>query len=782
MFSQRLTQSHRRSIVFRSTVAWRFVIFAIFATWAPAVWADSATRNAEYRDQLVPLLRTYCFDCHGSDHAEGDVNLDKYESVEAVLGDRKEWMRALKQVQLGSMPPVDGPELDPQTRARMIKLIDDLANAVDCVRNPNPGKVTLRRLTRNEYRNTIRDLVGVDYEPAANFPGDDVGYGFDNIGDVLSLPPLLMEKYLDAAEQIVGQAIVTAPPGQLFETNRSGASLKGADKLAVRDSSLGIYSRGTGTLEVELPFAGEYVLTITASGDQGGDAPVKLEVISGKFQTIIDVPSKSEAEYQVPLKLGAGKREINLSFINDFYDAATKQDRNLYIHHVNLTGEERRPRFVLPLKLPESHEKLIFARPNGEVTEDQASATVLQRLASRAFRRPATQDEVKRLVALAAKVRTDGGTYDESIQVALQAILVSPHFLFKVEQPANPDASGKYPTLTQYELATRISYFLWSSMPDDEVLLLAHQGKLRDPKILRGKVGRMMQDPRINRFVDNFASQWLELRSLVDSMPDKRQFREFDDEIRDLMRRETLTFFAAVVRGNLPVTQLLEADFTYLNEKLAKYYGIRDVEGPAFRKVSLEGTGRGGLLTHGSVLTVTSNPSRTSPVKRGKWILDNLLNMPPPPAPPDIPELEKAKLVGTLRQRMEQHRTNPACAACHNMMDPLGFALENYDAVGRYRKRDGGTDIDAAGRMPDGTEFVGADGLRRVLATQRRDQFVKALIEKMMTYAIGRGVEYYDKCAVDKILSDSRANDFRFAYILAGIIESDPFQKLGERE
>lgn len=319
-------------------------------------------------------------------------------------------------------------------------------------------------------------------------------------------------------------------------------------------------------------------------------------------------------------------------------------------------------------------------------------------------------------------------------------------------------------------------------MPDDELLLLAHQGKLRDPKVLRGKVARMMQDPRINRFVDNFASQWLELRSLADSMPDKRQFREFDDDIRELMRRETLTFFAAVVRGNLPVTRLLDADFTYLNEKLANYYGIRGVEGSEFRLVSLKGTDRGGLLTHGSVLTVTSNPSRTSPVKRGKWILDNLLNMPPPPAPPDIPELEKEKLVGTLRQRMEQHRTNPACAACHNMMDPLGFALENYDAVGRYRKRDGGTDIDPSGKMPDGTEFVGAAGLRHLLATERREQFVKALTEKMMTYAVGRGVEYYDKCAVEKILSSAQPYDYRFAYILAGIIESDPFQKLGERE
>jgi len=743
---------------------------------------EGTDRNANYRNQLIPLLRTYCFDCHGLEHAEGDVKLEGFETVDAVLKDRKDWMRALKQVQLGAMPPEDGPKIDAETRSRLIKLIDELANAVDCVRNPNPGKVTLRRLNRQEYRNTVRDLVGVDYEPASGFPGDDVGYGFDNIGDVLSLSPLLMEKYLDAAQWIAGQAIYTPPPGQLYEVNKSPASLIHADKYTARGSGITLASKGTVVLAVELPFSGDFVLTVNASGDQGGDQPVRMEVVSAKFKQVIDIPDKAPKDYQVQLRLGAGQREVEFTFINDFYDAANKIDRNLHLHHLSLTGEERRPRFVNPAQIPESHTKLIFSTPNDKVSADQASTQVLQRLASRAFRRPATPDEVGRLVTLASDVRKGGGTYEEGIQVALQAILVSPHFLFKVEQPAAPDATGKFPTVTQYELATRISYFLWSSMPDDELLLLAHQGKLRDQKVLRGKVGRMMQDPRINRFVDNFASQWLELRSLDDSMPDKRQFRQFDDEIRELLKRETLTFFAAVVRGNLPVTQLLEADFTYLNEKLAKYYGIRDVEGAQFRRVSVGEFGRGGLLTQGSILTVTSNPSRTSPVKRGKWILDNLLNMPPPPAPPDIPELEKAKLVGTLRQRMEQHRTNPACAACHNMMDPLGFALENYDAVGQYRKREGGADIDASGRLPDGTQFVGAEGLRRVLASERREQFVKALIEKMMTYAVGRGVEYYDKCAVDKILSEASPYDYRFAYILAGIIESDPFQKLGERE
>jgi len=313
-------------------------------------------------------------------------------------------------------------------------------------------------------------------------------------------------------------------------------------------------------------------------------------------------------------------------------------------------------------------------------------------------------------------------------------------------------------------------------------LLLAHHGHLRDRKRLLEKVGRMIQDQRANQFVENFAGQWLQLRNLDLVNPDTRIFRSFDDDIRQWMRRETLTFFAAVMRANLPVTTLLDADFTYLNEPLAKFYGIHGVTGDQFRRVSLAGTPRGGLLTQASILTVTSNPTRTSPVKRGKWILDNLLNTPPPPAPPDVPELEKGRLVGTLRQRMEQHRESPACAVCHNMMDPLGFALENFDGVGQWRSRDGRDQVDASGKLPDGTEFRGVEDLRELLATQRKDQFTRCLAEKMLIYAIGRGTEYYDKCAIDEIAAYAEQNDYKFAYLIAGIIASDPFQKQGYRE
>ncbi len=730
-----------------------------------------------FRDQLLPLLRTYCYDCHD---AGSEIALSEDDSADAILSHRKIWVRAAAQVRLGTMPPEDGDAIDPETRKRLGDLIDDLANSVNCVRNPNAGKVAMRRLNRAEYRNTIRDLTGVDYKPAKGFPGDDVGYGFDNIGDVLSLPPLLMEKYLDAAEYISGKAIYTPPPPEIFELDKAPSSFIGVEKF-LRGSRASLASQGTVAVQTDFPFAGLYTFTITASGDQGGDEPVKMEVKYGKTKRIINVPKKTAEQYEVRFRLGRGQRKIEMSFINDYY-VAGKADRNLHIHHVNIRGQQERLSIVSDHDLPLSHRKIIFKTPDQNTTPDQAAAQVLGRFASRAFRRPATPSETQRLVALASQVRQDGGSFEESIQVAMQAILVSPHFLFKVEQPRKLGPDGEMPPINDYELATRISYFLWSSMPDDELLLLAHNKQLRDQKRLLDKIGRMMQDRRANQFIENFAGQWLQLRNLDNVKPDTKIFRGYNDNIRDLMREETLTFFAAVMRRNMPVTTLIDANFTYLNEDLARFYGIQGVTGDNFRAVSLEGTQRGGLLTHASVLTVTSNPTRTSPVKRGKWILDNLLNTPPPPAPPNVPELEKSRLVGTLRERMEQHRENPACAACHNMMDPLGFALENFDAVGRWRSKEGGRPVDASGKLPDGTQFAGVGDLRKLLAEQRGEQFVRCVTEKMMTYAIGRGTEYYDKCAIDEIVAYANDHDYKFAYLIAGIVSSDPFQKQGQRD
>jgi hypothetical protein len=748
------------------------------AVWL-ALWTGSAgaDRQRRFQEELIPILRTYCFECHDG---ESEIPLEKDDSIEAMAKHRAQWIRALAQVQLGTMPPADSEPMDAASRKRLEELIDELANAVDCVRNPNAGRVAIRRLNRAEYRNTIRDLTGVDYRPADGFPGDDVGYGFDNIGDVLSLPTILMEKYLAASEEIMGQAIYTLPPPELFVLDKRADALIGAEKYGASPIVMG--GTGTVSLQKDLPFSGNYRVIITARGDQGGDEPVKVRVQCGSQEKIIDVTGKEPAQYETSLRLGKGTKQIDFTFINDFYDAEKKIDRNLHLYHVQIQGEETRSTFISTGKKPPSHDQLIFETPMRRGDEDRATGVVMQRFASRAFRRPASKTEVSRLMELAQKVRQDGGTYEEGIQVSMQAVLVSPHFLFKVERPQTPDASGKMPSISDYEMATRLSYFLWSSMPDDELLLMAHRGQIRDRKRLLTKIASMIKDRRATRFVNNFAGQWLQLRSLDRVKPDTRIFRGFNDEIRDAMRRETLLFFASVMQENQPVTTLLSADYTFLNEPLAVYYGLNNVSGKEFRKVSLAGTPRGGLLTHASVLTVTSNPSRTSPVKRGKFILDNLLNMPPPPAPPNVPELEKGKLTGTLRQRMEQHRANPACATCHSMMDPMGFALENFDAVGRYRTVDGVDAINASGELPDGTQFTGADDLRRILSVERQEQFVRCLTEKMLIYAIGRGTEYYDKCAIDKVVADAKAQNYKFAYLIAGIVLSDPFQKQGIRE
>ncbi|QDV88501.1 DUF1592 domain-containing protein [Stieleria magnilauensis] len=739
--------------------------------------ADSAAREANFRTHLLPLLRTYCYDCHDSG---SEIDLASDDRATSLQTNRTRWGQAIAHLRLGTMPPEDGPELDSETRQRMVRMIDAVANAVDCVQNPNAGRVALRRLNRDEYRNTIGDLTGVDYTPAADFPGDDVGYGFDNIGDVLSLPPLLMEKYVDAALQIAGEAIYTPPPPELYEIERGPASLVGAEKFGSRVPLI-LASHGTVSLEVTLPFGGMYQLTLMAGGDQGGDEPVKAEIDWGRRPTVIEIPNHEPQEFKIPMRLGKGKRTIKISFINDYYQKNVA-DRNFHLHHVKLAGTETRSVSIDASKIPPSHQKIIFVTPSKDVTVDQATRAVLSRFASRAFRRPASDWEVDRLSALAAQVRDADGSFEESIQVAIGAVLVSPSFLFKVERPQSPGPDGSMPLITDYELATRISYFLWSSMPDDELLMMAHRGTIRDPNVLLRKIASMIQDRRANQFVENFASQWLQIRNLENVDPDTKVYRGFNDQIRKLMMRETLTFFAAVMRENLPVTTLLDADFTYLNQPLAEFYGIAGVDGDGFRKVSLAGTPRGGLLTHASVLTVTSNPTRTSPVKRGKWVLDNLLNTPPPPAPPNVPELQRDELVGTLRERMEQHRQNPACATCHNMMDPLGFALENFDAVGRWRMKEGRDPIDASGVFPDGTAFDGVDDLRRLLAGSRKEQFVRCLAEKLLIYAIGRGTEFYDKCAIDTIVSECREHDDRFAYLIAAIIQSDPFQKQGFRE
>jgi hypothetical protein len=548
------------------------------------------------------------------------------------------------------MPPEEKPQPTPAEVERFARAITDVLAKVDCGRESDPGRVTIRRLNRAEYNNTIRDLVGVDFRPGDDFPSDDVGYGFDNIADVLTLPPLLFEKYLAAAEQVAEKAIVVGPE-------------------------------------------------------------------------------------------------------------AAKKD-----------------------KLPESHRRILFITPT-RASKTEAARAIIERFASRAYRRPVAAGEVGRLLRFVDLAEEGGEGFERGIQLAVEAILCSPQFLFRVELDPRPRRRGEVlppvRPVNDYELASRLSYFLWSSMPDDELTELAAQGELRSDDNLERQVERMLRDPKAGALVDNFGDQWLQLRLLATVNPDAKQFPTFDDDLRRAMLQETRLFFESVLREDRSVLDFLDARDAFVNERLARHYGIAGVKGEEFRRVSLTDDRRGGLLGQASILTVTSNPTRTSPVKRGKWILEQILGTPPPQPPANVPELKEDQdvvLKGTLRQRMEQHRADPNCATCHARLDPLGFGLENYDAIGSWRDKEGAFPIDASGTLPTGESFQGPKELKAILKG-RSDEFVRCLAEKMLTYALGRGLDYYDKCAVDRIVAAMAQNDFRFSTLVGEIVASDPFQK-----
>ncbi|MEC8554170.1 MAG: DUF1592 domain-containing protein [Planctomycetota bacterium] len=778
----------RFPIVFQSPVVMLMLRFLVFA---PAIGALAQDREAELKQYVLPLLREHCLDCHSGAEPDAGLTLDHYDAPIDFLKGRDVWEHAAQKIQIKEMPPPDSSDLSAKDRKYLVDWIRSVIDEFECGLEPNPGKVTLRRLNASEYSNTIRDLFGLkSYRPATAFAGDDVGYGFDNIGDVLTLPPLLMEKYYLEAERISTTLIQVPPREKVFTVGYAGGQLESKSNSKNANRELTLTSAGAGSFRVQIPKAGPYILTVSADGDQAGNEPCMMGVeIDGKLQRQkIRVPNESPLDFSTVLRLRAGSRTIGVRFLNDFYQAGgngkPKLDRNLRIHHVQLEGKKKPPQRLPDSQLSSYHKRILFTYPETDDDRERASKEVLNRIASFAFRRPVSNHDLDRLVALALSIQEEGDSFEESIQIALQAILISPKFLFRVEPPQAGVATGDFRDLDDFELATRLSYFLWSSMPDPQLFQLAASGKLSEGSNIEQQIARMIQDPRSNEFVRNFAGQWLTLRKLDDFQPDPATFPKWNESMSKLTRNETMFFFAGVMRKNMSVLNLLDAKFTYLNEELAGFYGIEGVSGEQFRPVSLEGTNRGGILTQASVLAVTSNPTRTSPVKRGKWILENLLAKPPPPAPPGVPELEekKGELTGTLRERLEQHRSNPACANCHKLMDPLGFALENFDGIGQYRTQDGTHRIDATGEMPDGTQVRGVKQLQKLLLERHKRDFVECLTEKMMTYALGRGLEYYDKCAVDKIVARLENENYRFSALLFGIVRSDPFQKKGERE
>lgn len=754
-------------------------------TSVPSAQEIAAREAAEKRrgrqhtldESILPFLQKHCADCHGPDSEEAGINVAEFTTIDQFLSERSKWERIYRMINAGAMPPADyepRPEMAEQQKIAEL-LYDELFN-FDCNLVENPGRSTVQRLNRTEYNNTIRDLFGITITPADDFPADDVGEGFDNIGDVLSLPPLLMEKYLNAAEQVAAAVIDTKdyskPETVTYDARRLKSSRGGglSGNLQFLSTNGDIY----GTFEV--PADGEYEIHVRAQAHQMGNEKARFVLTAGKqklgeFEVIAH---KKDEDFSRKVTLSAGSQRITASFVNDAYVAETGADRNFGVRFISLIG----PAGGSVPERTEAHRRFVTATPEDIGNLDEAAARVLGPFLQLAFRRPVTDAEIERFVGLVRMgVEDMGETYEGGLSLALQAILVSPDFLFRLE--AEPAAGQTERPLNDFEIATRLSYFLWSTMPDDELFRLALAGKLHEATTLRSQISRMLKDEKSEALVSNFASQWLNLRNLDEVTPDPEKFSVFNDDLRRDMRRETELLFRAVMREDRNVAELLSADFTFVNERLAKHYGLSGIDGNEFERVSLTGTHRSGVLTHASILTLTSDPGRTSPVKRGKWIMENIFGESPPPPPPDVPDLEvtaNASPDASLREQLEKHRADPGCASCHKAMDPLGLGFENFDAIGRWRDSDEGKPVDASGELPSGQSFQNPEELLGLIRS-RRDQFLRTLTQKMLVYATGRGTKYYDKCAVDKCLDLMKQRNNRFSALVEGIVLSDPFLK-----
>ena len=741
-----------------------------------------AAADAAFKGKVAPLLAKYCLNCHGGAKPKGDLDLSKHGDTASVLAARKTWESVLEAVESGDMPPKGKPRPDQSESAAVVAWLQSQLTSVDCAAIGDPGRVTLRRLNRAEYNNTVKDLTDVDLRPADDFPSDDVGYGFDNIGDVLSIPPILFERYMAAAESIAGSAIVLDEPDRGKLVAFKAAELPETDGSSKHPHGRILTSTGAIPVPFDAPADGDYFLAVKAYGDQAGGEPVKMEIrVDGKAVRTFSVTQteKEPGRFEVRTPLEAGKRTIAVAFLNDFYNPDAPdpdaRDRNLIVERVEVQG----PAETEVKNLPKSHRTIVGQRKPGQPDDDFARA-IFERFATRAFRRPATTDEVDRLMAIYGLARKEGEKFERGIQLGVQATLTSPYFLFKVEYDRR-SKDGKSMPITDFELATRLSYFLWSSMPDDTLLDLARAGKLKDDAVLEEQARRMIKSRKSRALVENFAGQWLQLRNLKTVQPDPKLFPDFDESLRAAMLKETEEYFATVMKEDRSILDFIDSDYAVLNARMARFYkikGFRPGRQDVSVKVTLTDGRRGGVLTQASVLTVTSNATRTSPVKRGKFVLEQFLGTPPPPPPPDVPELKDSgvDLKASLRKRMEQHRADPNCATCHAKMDPLGFGLENFDAIGAWREKDGEADIDPSGVLPSGQTFAGPKELKAILKA-RSGEFTRCLAEKMMTYALGRGLDYYDRCAVDKIAALVEKDEYKFSRLMVEIVKSDAFRK-----
>jgi hypothetical protein len=778
-----------RSLVFPAASLLAFGVYTYAASTnnsrpAPvASPARDASADVRFESTVEPFLKKNCLGCHNDKAKVGGLSLTQFHTTADVVAHRDLWERVVQRVKASEMPPKGMRKPEASDVASFTGWIEQTFDDIDRKTPADPGRLTAHRLNRFEYNNAVHDLFGIDYRPAEDFPADDSGYGFDNIGDVLSVSPVLMEKYLAAAERVAKRVI---PTDALPKPTRERLTSEHRHKYT--PTPVGFYTKQK--------FANEADYEIRA-GISGNREPLRVTLLVDNVavasEDIDGIDEENPRFLSYKLRVTAGEHRLgarlerrvlvrqmgnppDLRFVQP-KPRSSKQPppATPWIDYIELRG----PYSPLPAPPSEYKARLFTCAEKTEACAGQ----ILRSVAYKAWRRPITDADVRKLTRFVNMALTSGDSFDQGIRLGLEAILVSPDFLFRVERDPDPMNARGVHAVNDYELASRLSFFLWSSIPDRELLQAAQNNSLHKPAVLKSQVARMLKDPKSERFVDNFAGQWLELRNLDSITPDPDKFPEFVD-LRDDMKTETRMFFSSVMRDDRSILDFIDGKYSFLNERLAKHYGIKDVKGNDFRRVALENGERSGVLTQGSVLTVSSYPTRTSPVIRGKWVLENFLNAPPPPPPPNVPTLDTSEVGSkmSLREQLEKHRANAICSSCHSKMDPLGFGLENFNAIGQWRDKDGKFAIDSSGTLPDGKSFKGPAELKAILRSDPR-AFAQCLAEKMMTYALGRGLERYDRPAVKKIVARAAADDYKFAEFISGIVESLPFQmRRGEGE
>ncbi len=801
------------SLLVRLCIASLLGAAAICAADAPAVFS---------------FAKKNCYGCHNSTVTSGDVNLTAMRTVASFDEERDRWERVVAKMKTGEMPPPSAAKPPAAEVQAVVKFLEAEFARQDRMAKPDPGRVTARRLNRAEYNNTIRDLLAVDIRPADDFPNDESAFGFDNISDALTLSPVLLEKYLYAAERAVRAAIYgpeKLKPAMIHYPTpvriNDVVEKPSLPKDLFNYDLTGLSTRHSAHIIHRFPVDGEYSFRIVLNGHRPNQSEPAHPAFWIDGQMIksweYDATDLEGQIVEVRAQVKAGEHLLSASYLKNYHglppsykgpEPSKRPPEALISTRGKLSEKdiETLRKYGTKIKTDRLETRVDnrfesidvggpFTQPTGpspastarvfvcKLETDACAQTIIGSFTRRAFRRPVTPAETAPFVKLYQLARQQGDSFKEGIVTALEGVLVSPHFLFRIEQdhpPATKAASAKpFAPVSQYELASRLSYFLWSSMPDAELLAVAAQQRLRQPAVLTAQVQRMLRDPKSRALVENFAGQWLQFKNIDVMKPDFRNFPDFEDSLRLAMRRETELFIESLIREDGSVLDILDAKHSYLNERLARFYGVPGVTGPEFRRVDMSQTARGGgVLAHGSILTISSYSTRTSPVLRGKWILENLLNAPPPPPPPAVPTLDETKVgqTASLRQQMEAHRANATCASCHSRMDPLGFGLENLDAVGAWRDLDGKFPVDASGELPGGHKFKGPVELKTLLK-QDREAFVKGLTDKLLTYALGRGLERADRPVVSAIAGKLPERNYRFSALVLEIVNSLPFQQ-----